>query len=325
LLVLYFMLGHQESGWVRQLRLELRRLESDDKASPDSFAAMSQYFVSPRDRSAGARLPGFLNSPDKFAKAVLLLSTLYLLWRVTAEFADELSAVTDSIFEGYSFWLYSAAFSAIVIVALSHRHCSATESQRYSDSLIIVSNALTDGFEPPSRFGKLVHFIRRPIIFASSGVAFLCLALPWAYRDFGGRIFGYEWLLRHDRGNHWIGAAGQAMDLDIFREVRLEILMALFFLALCMLCELRLPMGGLRLSKTLRGIRNLAAVIVLFLSIDYLVFMEILESERFDVLHMLQESQGSMIFYNPAPGYWTFTALCVALSALSLSGFEAES
>ena len=115
------------------------------------------------------------------------------------------------------------------------------------------------------------------------------------------------------------------MDLDIFREVRLEILMALFFLALCMLCELRLPMGGLRLSKTLRGIRNLAAVIVLFLSIDYLVFMEILESERFDVLHMLQESQGSMIFYNPAPGYWTFTALCVALSALSLSGFEAES
>ena len=29
-----------------------------------------------------------------------------------------------------------------------------------------------------------------------------------------------------------------------------------------------------------------------------------------------------MIFYSPAFGYWTFTVLCVALSALSLSGLE---
>ena len=255
---------------------------------------------------------------------MLLLSSLYLLFRVTAEFADELSSVTDSIFEGYSFWLYTAAFSAIVIVAFSHRYCSATESRRYSDSLIIVPDPRMDDFEPPTGVRKLAHLMRRPIIFIFSGAAFLCLAAPWAFRDFGGPISGYEWLLRHERGNHWIGAAGHAMDLTIFREVRFEILVALLFLALCVLCELKLPWGGSRLSGTLRGIRNLAAVIVLFLSIDYLIFMAILDEERFDTLHMLQESQGSMIFYDPAFGYWTFTALCVVLSALSLSGLEPE-
>ncbi|HMD78323.1 MAG TPA: hypothetical protein VKG86_13230 [Terracidiphilus sp.] len=325
LLVLYFMLGHQEAGWARQLRLELDQLESDEKASPDLFAAKSQYFVSPRDRVGGFWLLGFLVSPDKFAKTVLVFSTLYLLCRATAEFADELSSVTDSIFEGYSFWLYTAAFSAFVIVAFSHRYCSATESRRSSDHLIIFPNARTDGFVPSIGFRRFVHLIRRPIVFIFIVAAFLSLAVPWAYRDFGGAISGYEWLLRHDQGNHWIGAAGQAMDLSIFREVRLEILIALLFLALCMLCEIKPSWGEPRLSKILRRIRNLAAVIVLFLSIDYLIFMEILEGERLDVLHMLQESQGSMIFYNPAFGYWIFTALCVALSALSLSGLEVDS
>jgi hypothetical protein len=63
-------------------------------------------------------------------------------------------------------------------------------------------------------------------------------------------------------------------------------------------------------------------VIVLFLSFNYLVFMQILEDERLDPLHIWQESQGAMLFYSPAFGYWIFTVLCVVLSTLSLSGIE---
>ena len=158
LLVLYLMLGYQEAGLTSQLRLELDRLESGETTSRDLFAAKSQYFVSPRDRVGGFRFLGFLRSPDKFAKTVLLSSTVYLLFRVTAEFADELNSFTDSLFEGYSFWLYTAAFCAIVIMVLSYRHCAATESRRLSDRLIVLPNAQTEDFQRRAGFRKICPF-----------------------------------------------------------------------------------------------------------------------------------------------------------------------
>ena len=263
-----------------------------------------------------------LRSPNKFAKTVLLLSTVYLLFRVTGEFADEVSSFTDSLFEGYSFWLYTAAFCAIAVMILSYRHCAATESRRFSDRLIVLPNEPTENLLRRAGFQRSVLLIRRPMVCIIVGAAFLCLFVPWAYRDAGGTILGYEWMMRHDSDNRWIGEAAKTLDLKIFRQVRLEILIALSFLAVCLLCEFRPFRGRSRLDEVLRSIRNLAAVIVLFLSFNYLVFMQILEDERLDPLHIWQESQGAMLFYSPAFGYWIFTVLCVVLSTLSLSGIE---
>jgi hypothetical protein len=170
------------------------------------------------------------------------------------------------------------------------------------------------------------------------GVGFVTLFVPWAHQDFavpwqhqdirGPFIFGFEWLLRHDQSNNWIGAAGRRMNLTIFREVRLEVLTALTFLTLCLFCEVKPPsrwprVGNVR--KTLLALRNLFAVIVLFFTFDYLVFMTVLEEEAFSFLSSMSARGGSMLYYSPAFGYWIFSALCVALSALCLSGRDAIS
>ena len=62
MLVLYFMLGYQESGLTNQLRLELESIENRGATSQDLFAAKSQYFVSPRDRVGVSRLLEFLTA-----------------------------------------------------------------------------------------------------------------------------------------------------------------------------------------------------------------------------------------------------------------------
>ncbi len=335
LLVLYFMLGHQEAGWASLLREELDRESSGGRVPPDLFAAKSQYFVSPRDRVRAFWFPGFLRSPDKFAKAVLLLSTIYLLFAVTSEFAGELNSFTDSIFEGYSFWLCAAAFFAIVVIAISRHYCSATGLAPISNRLVALPGADESGLRPVGRW-KFLRRIRRPMSLALVGGAFACLFMPWAHEDFvlpwrhqdswGAFIFGYEWLLRHDPSSRWIGSAGREMNLTIFREVRLEILTALAFLALCLFCEVAPRWRWARAVNArdiLRILRNFFAVIILFLSFDYLVFMVVLEEEVLSFSSSLYARGGSMLYYSPAFGYWIFSALCVALSALSLSGLDA--
>jgi hypothetical protein len=325
LLVLYFMLGHQEEGWTNLLRLELDRQSSGKSATSDLFAGKSQYFVSPRNRVGGLGLPGFLRSPDKFAKTALVLSTLYLLVTVTAEFADDVGGFTDSIFGGYSFWLYAAVFSAVMIIVVSRRYYSAPGPRPPNGRRVILPDSSAGNAGRPVVLQRIICLIRRPMIFIFVGAALASLFVPWAYRNEGGGIFGYEWLLRHDPGNHWIGAAGQAMDIGVFRDVRLEILIALTFLALCAICEVRTSWRGTRVGSLARILRNLAAVLVLFLSINYLLFMGILQTEAGTFYNAFYAQQGSMFYYNPAFGYWVFTALCVVLSVLSLSGQDSVS
>lgn len=322
LLVLYFMIGRQEGGLRNQLRLEVARLDLDETGSPDRLAAKSQYFVSPRDRVGKFGLLQSLNSPDKFANILLLFSTLYLLFTVTGEFVDELPSLTDSVFGGYSFWLYAVSFFAILLVIASHRHFSATEPPRSADHRIILPEYRTENLQHTVGPRRFVRSVWRWAIFASVGLAFLCLFVPWAHRDWnpnrGTSIYGYEWLLEQNPANHWIGPAAQSMELTEFRQIRVEILIALTFLILCVLCELRFARNERQIKIIARQFRTVAAVVVVFLSIHYLIFMEILE-ERGAPSALLPGGGGSMWFYSPAFGYWIFTAICLALSVLNLS------
>jgi len=325
LLILYFMLGHQEAAWRSELLLQLKRLGSEVGSSPDLFASKSQHFVSPRDSTGGIRPPSFLYSPDKFATTVLLVSASYLLFRVTGEFASELTNITDSIFWSYPFWLYTMAFSAVLMLIASQRHYAATVPKKWSDQLIIVPDTSTGSHHRSLGLRKIVALIGRPMTVVLVAVGFGSIFFPMAWRDLGGPIYGYEWLLFHDPSDRLIGVAGQAMNLTLFREVRIEIVAALIFLALCLLSSFEVVLPWPRLRRTISKLRFLGAIVVAFLSINYLIFMAILDDEAFNLLLRREDqSQGTMIWYHPGSAYWVFTTVCMVLSALTLGRLDGE-
>ena len=314
LLVLYFMIGFQEAGLRTQLRLQLDRHGSEEDNSPDLFVSNSQYLVSPCDSAGSIWPPAFLYSPDRFATVMLLLSAIYLLFRVTGEFISELNTITDSIFWSYPFGLYTAVFAAVLILILSRRQSSTVAVQigPVRTSTVRATISAPAGGIPRFLFGMRMVFVSvsKWVTLVLVAIAVGCMFFPLAWRDWGGPIYGYEWLLNHDPSNRWIGAAGQAMNLTLFQEVRFEILVALAFLVLCALSAFEHLLAWPRLRKIVRKLSFLGAVVVAFLSINYLIFMAILEAEAFDLLlRQGNEARGSMIFYDPGAAYWVFTII----------------
>lgn len=316
-LAVFFILGFQEQSYRRQLKIMLSLGASDDGDSGLDLAK-TQFFA-PRSPSDGHKLTRFfVQSPEGIAAGTLLLAVFLLLFEVISAFIAGLLHLTDTIFGSYPFKLYLAAWIFVLVLFFTRQSYlppRATAGRRRLFPVGLRWQRLAD-------WGSIV------LVF----VSFASFCLPWAASAGGELKRGYEFVLRN-RVQLQIGNI-RLFDIDprIFSEIRVQLWVSIFFLVVCGL-DAAFDLRRVKvLAKAVYYARVTTAVVVVFLAVNYLIYMAILQYESVavtpwmgDVLPSLGRSMGaSMMDYNPTGGFWIFLVSSFGLVLISLSGGHAE-
>jgi hypothetical protein len=152
-------------------------------------------------------------------------------------------------------------------------------------------------------------------------VGFVSLVLPWANGPgFSGHFLrGFRFLLRQPILNQVGDVIFVSIDPSIFLEIRIQVTFALLFLLVCGLSGGRGLRGNELFSTPFRRAQKMLAILVLFLSLNYLLYMAILEggSELEDnpfLTKWFSKAYGMpMNVYDPSYGFLIFLACCFGL------------
>jgi hypothetical protein len=111
--------------------------------------------------------------------------------------------------------------------------------------------------------------------------------------------------------------------------MRFHVCTALFFLLICALHAVCYSRVAGKVAKVLRDTRTMLAAGVLFLAVNFLIYLGILQYETMIPTPWpmdLQVYQGGpvakgdpMTYYNPTYGFWIFFGCCLVLTWISLN------
>ena len=314
-LTIVMLLGFQQSAYQRQLRSLLQ--VASDRPLPQALAE-TQFFAVPMKRES-PHIENYLTlSPSGLAIGSLTFALVLLLVQVVSTFILNLVHLTDSIILSYPFALYASLAVLSWLLIITHKLYGDKTSKDASHD----EGAVT---EPLSRVGKGLT------IFFAAG-AFLSLALPWAKEasaDEGWFFRGFEFLLNQRPVSNYFASPIYGLSPQIFRDVRIQVTIAVAFLVICA-CQSLLSLNRTRrLGVSLYETRRVLAVCLLALSIYYLAYMVFLEYESVFWVPWLDKilwykgpgnARGySMMYYDPAYGFWIFLGCALVLVRLSLA------
>lgn len=292
-LAAYFVLGFQQANYQAQLRV-LHKADNGDKSDMPLKRAQAQFCTgTPRDPGS-AFIESLVLSPERIATGTLLVGAVILLVAVVSAFILDLVHLTDSIFYSYPFALYASASVLSTLLVLTRRFYFT--SKRAGRDLISPRLA-----EKQSTFARWLSV-------GLVAFGFLCLFFPWATDSGGGDSYkGYDFAL--SLYGEWV-----------FSEIRIHIGVALIFLLVCGVHALFFWRARGKLGKMLLNGQRALAAGTLFLGINYLIYMAILEYESIIPTHWPMDLTDSspMIEVNPSYGFWMFLTCCLVLVWLSL-------
>jgi hypothetical protein len=307
-LTIVILLGFQQAAYKQQL---VFLLGDDNATATDRLLrlARGQFFAGvTKGRTSFSR--HLILTPERLAMGSLYVLLFAVFSAVLFAYIATIINLTDSIFVSYPFAVYAAAF---VLGCLSLR----------------TRGSYLECFRARN-VAPRVNLIRRPRtirawVVVLAAIGFFTLLLPWASSTGSiPSLRGFEFLFPQ----HTIAQFGPvlmySLDPRTFLEVRFQVWIALLFLLISALHGVHPFSGNLFVARALRKARAWLAILVLFLSLNYLIYMAILEygGELEDnplLSHLFSNDQGyPMNFYNPAYGFLIFLACCFILIWLSL-------
>lgn len=308
LLFLVALWGYQQSSY----RAAILELVGEKREGHDVRLALSQYFsgLSPPRRKG--LLKYLVVSPDLVAMAVLWIAVGLLFLAVFLSFAGKLAHLDDSVFFSYPFALYAVAYGLCYILLINR------ESYR-----------LTVGGQVKQRTHRETVIERwRWLTPALAAVGFLSLLLPWISTP-NDYIWGYRLLLKQKPLNEFGQYRMYPIDPQLFRELKIQLILALVFLLVCALNGVISYLVKTGAPTILRVGQKLLAHLFLFLSLNLLFYMGVLEYETETGAQLVgigiflrdlsvYERGFSLAMYNPAYGFLIFLVCSFPLVWISL-------
>jgi hypothetical protein len=303
LLAIVALLGLQQGAYRRHLQASLNQLKSGEDR--EHAIARSQFFSGFYFDTRGGKRGWLEISPEVLATWPVLIGVCYLLFAVLSSFSTNLIHLTSSIFFNYFCALYSLAFILTLAVLKS--------PLRYR----------RDSAKPVSLVWRMVA--SRWLVWFLCLVALAAFFLPWTMQTGPLDVRGYRFFLSQvpvlQLGQH----TQYPIDPRVFGEIRLQLLIVLLFLLSCSARVLFSYRSKAPTAKVLRRANRWLALVTLFLSFNYLIYMGLLEYGSTiqlgtDLLAGFMSATGgySMAAYDPAPGFVIFLASCIALAWISL-------
>jgi hypothetical protein len=312
ILAVVSIFGFEQSAYRRQLRVLARKKTGNDLSE---MMTETQFFATPLDRDPSHPEKYLAMSPVDLAIGALGVALILLLVGIVSTFLLNLVHLTDSIVLSYPFALYASLILLIGVMAITYKSYAECfqprpEHKKYNSNW------------QPSRESKCLTLTA--VLTACASLAF-----PWATQGEGGDFFrGFEFLLTQRPTGKLFNYTTYALSPAIFRDVRIQVTVALAFLAVCVLDALAGFPRTKRLALLLHQLRRLLAACVFVLSIYYLWYMAFLEYESVYWVPWLDKTgyQGPawakgypMLFYNPAYGFWIFLLCCWLLVWISFA------
>ncbi len=304
---LVVLLGFQQASYKRQLVSHLN--DSTQRALGN---ARAQFFAGVVQPNSGSILQRLLTiSPEGLAVVSLYVLLLIAFVAVLFVYVADIIDLTNSIFLSYPFAVYTAAFLLSGLLFRMRR-------------IYLEQSEEVAGLNTRFKTIETPHRMRRwEGIFASVGI--LSFFLPWASGEGSvAPLWGFRLLLRQPIIRQILGVASYPLDLKILFEVRIQLVCALLFLLTAGLNAAVDFSKHLSVAKALQRAQKLLALLVLFFSLNFLLYMGILESggELADnpfLAKLFDKSFGyPMSTYNPTYGFILFLACCAGLIWISL-------
>jgi hypothetical protein len=307
------ILGFQQSAYKRQLRVLVRKKTGDDLSE---VMSETQFFAAPLDRDPSRPEKYLAMSPVDLAMGALSVALILLLVGIVSTFLLTLVHLSDSIVLSYPFALYA---SLILLVGM----------------LVLSRNSYAEFFQTKPGHKKYNSDWRQSreskwLTLIAALTACVSLAFPWATQSTGDGDFfrGFGFLLAQRPTGKLLNYTTYAFSPAIFRDVRIQVTVALAFFAVCLLDALVGFPRSKRLAVPLHQVRRLLAACVFILSTYYVWYMAFLEYESVYWVPWLDKAgyQGPpgakgypMLWYDPAYGFWIFLLCCWLLIWLSFT------
>jgi len=310
ILSIVMLLGFQQNAY----RWHLRRLLKDVKSREElNHGIAGSQFLSGLDidNSANAGTLMIL-SPEGAAIWVSLTAVTYLLYAVLAAFIINLIHLTSSIFLNYLFALYTWIF--VLVIALWRTHL------KYGQHW---------GQEPKRTSKSSIDRIRwlgnRWSVCTLVAVALASMFFPWT-TPIGsiGSLKGYSFVLKQKPiFQNDLGHTMYPVDPKLLSEIRFQLLLVAIFLASCVFSSFFAGSHRTATTKTLKRTNWLLALVTVFLSLNYLIYMGVLEfwadiDPSVFFANLTHDAGFPMNFYDPAFGFLLFLFCCLMLGWISL-------
>ena len=312
-LAVVLILGFQQSAYRRQLRALVR-----NKVPEDLLEAMAetQFFAAPLDRDPSRPENYLAASPVALAIGALSVALILLLVGIVSTFLLNLVQLTDSIVLSYPFALYASLILLIGVTVITQKSYAEFAQRK-------VVHQEHDCNWRPSRESKWLTL-------ASALIACVSLAFPWVTESSkdGDSFRGFKFLLKQRPTGELFSYKTYSFSPAIFRDVRIQVTIALAFVAACILDALFGFPRTKRLVVLLHQVRRLLAICVFALSVYVVFYMAFLEYESIYWVPWLDKLgyQGpagakgySLLFYDPAYGFWLFLLCSLFLVWLSFT------
>jgi hypothetical protein len=312
-LAVVLILGFQQSAYRRQLRVLVRNKTGDDLSE---VMAETQFFAAPFDRDPSRPEKYLAASPVDLAISALGVALILLLVGIVSTFLLNLVQLTDSIVLSYPFALYASVILLVSMMVITQKSYAEFAQPR-------VEHQKHDSNYRPSRESKWLTL-------ATALIACVSLAFPWVTESSkdGDFFRGFEFLLNQRPTGELFNYKTYAFSPAIFRDVRLQVIIAVAFLAVCVLDALFGFPRTKRLAALWHQVRRLLAICVAALTVYFIFFMAFLEYESVYWVPWLDKLgyQGpasakgySLLYYDPAYGFWLFLVCCLFLVWLSFT------
>jgi hypothetical protein len=308
-LALVLILGFQQQCYKQQLVSLLE--DSDDRNRPLN-EARSQFFAGVVPRPKDAHFSAyFVISPERLAIGSLYVFVLVSSCAVVFAYVADIIDLTNSMFLSYPFAVYSAAFVLSCLLLRMRR--------------IYQDQGRPAGFISPDNqsSSQTIRWSERVLV----AIAALSIFLPWASGEGSiAPLWGFRLLLKQTIVRQVGTFVQYPLDLGILLEVRIQLILALLFLLVSGLNSTEAFSKHESIAPVLRDVQKWLAFVVLFLSLNFLMYIGILESgaELADnpfLSKFFSLTQGyPMSFYNPAYGLLIFIGCCFGLIWLCLRG-----
>jgi hypothetical protein len=304
------LLGFQQNAYQQQLSSLLS--DSHDEQDRELRIARGQFFAGIVQGRSSTFSKYYVLSPERLATGTLFLFSLTLFVSVLFAYISKITNLTDSVFFSYPCAVLGAVFVLTFWLSRTRR--------QYAQF-----------YRPVVRVTQTSHRIamfRRThwLTIFLAVVGFVSLVLPWAKGPgFSGNLLrGFRFLHRQPILNQVGDVIFVPIDPSLFLEIRIQVAVALLFLLICGLSGGLGLRGNELLSTPFHRAQKMLAILVLFLSLNYMLYMAILESgsELEDNPFLPQWFSNAhgmpMNFYDPSYGFLIFLACCFGLIWLTL-------
>jgi hypothetical protein len=291
------ILGFQQSFH----KTELAAIIVESKESLPRATARTQFFAMPKTRASVVIL-----RPEKLTIWTLSVAAMLCLVGVLSAFFVNVVHLTDSIWGTYTSYLCNSG------VVLAFALLATRRQYRYLSKVQAV---------PPSSGRRL-----RWLEWLSVGLAFISFTLPWTLA-FGGvyALRGYKFVVNQKPLNRF---GTYPIAPKLFHQMHVQVAIALLFVVVCA-AHLIACSRSWWWKAPLKLLRGFLAVIVLMLSVNFILYMGILEYEAitgttWDFLNELSLSNITggaglpLSFYDPAYGFILFLLSCFVLISFSV-------